>query len=80
MKISKVFLLVFLLLASSQFSYGQKTEINLNAYSGLFSFRGDGSSSTSWINFNPYTSPDKFTLNPYGKKSKFSYSLELQVQ
>ncbi len=79
-KITKAFSLIFILLVSRQFSYAQKTEINFNAYSGLFSFRGDGSSSTSWINFNPYTSPDKFTSNPYGKKSEFSYSLELQVQ
>jgi hypothetical protein len=79
-KITKAFLLIFILLVSRQFSYGQKTEINFNAYSGLFSFRGAGSSSTSWINFNPYTSPDKFTSNPYGKKSEFSYSLELQAQ
>ena len=66
-KITKLFLLIFILLVSTQFLYGQKTEIYLNAYSGLFSFRGDGSSSTSWINFNPYTSPAKFTSNPYGK-------------
>lgn len=79
-KITKLFLLIFTLFVSIQFSYGQKTEINFNAYSGLFSFRGDGSSSTSWINYNPYLSPDKFTSNPYGKKSEFSYSLELQGQ
>jgi len=78
--INKLFFIIFILLVSRQFSYGQKTEINFNAYSGLFSFRGDGSSSTSWINFNPYTSPDKFTSNPYGKKNEFSYALELQGQ
>jgi len=79
-KIYKLFFIFLILFVSRQFSYGQKTEINCNAYSGLFSFRGDGSSSTSWINFNPYTSPKKYTSNPYGKKSEFSYSLELQGQ
>lgn len=79
-KINKVLLLILVLLASRQVSYGQKTEMNFNAYSGLFTFRGDGSSSRSWINFNPYTSPSKFTSNPYGRKSDFSYSLELQIQ
>lgn len=78
--ITKAFTLIIILLISKQFSYAQKTEINFNAYSGLFSFRGDGSSSTSWINFNPYTLPNRFTSNPYGKKSEFSYSFELQVQ
>jgi len=67
-------------LLSRQFSYGQKGEINFNAYSGLFSFRGGGSCSTSWINVNPYTSPNKYTSNPYGKRSGFSYALELQGQ
>ena len=79
-KINNLFFIAIIHLISTQFSYGQKTEINFNAYSGLFSFRGDGSSSTSWINFNPYTSPDKYTSNPYGKKSEFSYALELQGQ
>jgi hypothetical protein len=79
-KINKQIFIVIMLLVLTQFSFGQKTEINFNAYSGLFSFRGDGSSSTSWINFNPYTSPYKYTSNPYGKKSEFSYALELQGQ
>jgi hypothetical protein len=79
-KTYKLLFIMLTLLVSTQFSYAQKTEVNFNAYSGEFSFRGGGSSSTSWINFNPYTSPEKFTSNPYGKKSGFSYALELQVQ
>lgn len=63
-----------------QFSYGQKIEVNFNVYSGLFSFYGDGSTSESWINFNPYTFPQKVTSNVYGKKSGFPYSIELQGQ
>ena len=67
---------------SFQFSYGQKTEINLNVYSGLFSFHGDGAASKSSIitsySFIPH--PFKFTATPYGKKSGFSYALEFQAQ
>jgi len=79
-KMNKSFFIFLTLMVSQQFAYGQKTEINFNAYSGLFSFRGEGSSSSSWINDNPYSTPEKNTSNPYGKKSEFSYSLELQVQ
>ena len=78
--IIKLVFILFTFLVSKQYSYGQKTEIRLNAYSGFFSFHGNGSNSTSWINFNPYTSPSLFTSNPYGKKSHFSYSFELQGQ
>lgn len=77
---SKSPFLIFIFLTVTQISFGQKTEINFNAYSGLFSFRGDGATSNSWINFDPYTRPDKFTSNPYGKKSGFSYTFELQGQ
>lgn len=80
LKISKLLFIVFVFLVSSQVSYGQKTEINLNAYGGLFSFRGEGSTATTWINDNPYITPQKFTSNPYGQKSEFSYSFELQGQ
>lgn len=79
-KINKLFFIILALLVSKQATYGQKTEINFNAYSGLFSFRGEGATSTSWINDNPYITPEKFTSNPYGNKGKFSYSLELQGQ
>ena len=73
------FIVVFL--TSVQFSYGQKTEINLNAYSGLFSFRGAGAASNSWIISYPFISPPtQYTINPYGRKSQFSYALEFQGQ
>ena len=79
-KFYKLFFIVIIFFTSAQFTYGQKTEINFNAYSGLFSFRGDGGSLNSSINFNPYTTPEKYTSNPYGKKSEFSYAFELQGQ
>lgn len=61
------------------FSYGQKTEINFNAYSGLFSFHGNGTatnSSVGWSQFDPVWR----TSIPYGQKSAFSYAFELQTQ
>lgn len=79
-KINKLYFIAITLFVSTQLSYAQKIEINFNANSGLFSFRGVGSSSTSWINFNPYTTPNTYTSNPYGKKIGFSYALEFQGQ
>lgn len=79
-KLKKIFFIVVILFASVQFSYAQKTEINLNAYSGLFSFHGNGSTSNTRFNFNPYTTPDKYTSNVYGRKSNFSYAFEIQGQ
>lgn len=79
-KIKKLFFIVFALSIFVQFSYGQKIEVNFNAYSGLFSFYGNGATSNSWLNMNPYRSPQKYTTNVYGKKSGFSYAFELQAQ
>jgi len=80
-KLNRHFLIVITLLVSVQFSYGQKTEINFNVYSGLFSFRGDGATSNSTIISYPLlTTPTTYTINPYGKRSEFSYALELQGQ
>lgn len=64
----------------TQFSYGQKNELNINAYSGIFSFRGTGATTNSNIISIPYTTPGEYTSNPYGKKGKFSYALEIQGQ
>ena len=48
-----------------------------NAYSGLFFFRGSGSTATS----NPLISDvGYFNPMPYGRKSDFSYALELQAK
>jgi hypothetical protein len=79
-KRSKHILFAMILLVSTGISFGQQTEVHFNAYSGLFSFHGNGSVSHSWINVDPYTSPDKYTSNPYGRQYAFSYALELQEQ
>ena len=76
----KIFFILIALCFINQSVFGQKTEINFNAYSGLFSFRGNGSASNSWMNFSFYTFPSSSTFNPYGKKNGFSYALELQGQ
>ena len=80
MVIKRLFYLFVLLFTAALVSYGQKTEVDFNAYSGLFSFRGKGGTVNSWINFNPYVMPQKYTSNPYGKKSSLSYAVELKVQ
>jgi hypothetical protein len=67
-------LLLFLFRPSS---YGQKTEVNVNLYSGLFFFRGNGS--TSNVSINP---AGEYWMQPYpyGRASGFSYALEFQGQ
>ena len=80
MAFKRLVYLFVLLFTAGQVSYGQKTEVNFNGYSGLFSFRGKGATANSWINFNPYVNPNKYTSNPYGKRSAISYAVELQVQ
>jgi len=71
--------LAIIFLVSVNFSFGQKTEINFNAYSGLFSFRGNGTATNSSIGCSQFD-PIWRTSNPYGQKSGFSYEFELQLQ
>ena len=59
-------------------SYAQKTEIKLNAYSGLFFYRGNGSSSATTIYGNANFAYLDFT--PFGRKSTFPYAFEIQIQ
>lgn len=78
---NRLFFVIITLLLTTQVSYGQKTEISFDAYTGLFSFRGVGATSNSYIIFYPFSSiPTKFTIDPYATKSAFSYSLEFQGQ
>lgn len=77
----KLFCLFFILSFIVTDVKAQKNEFRINAISGLFSFRGSGTASADWIIDNPQNgSPVVYTRNPYGKKSAFSYSLELQFQ
>src|SRR5450432_998653 len=61
-------------------TYGQRTEINFNAYTTFFGFHSNGTTGTSHINSNELATPIDSTFNVYGKKGSFSYSVELQVQ
>ena len=75
---------VLLILAISLFAFGQyataqKTETNFNAYTGLFSFRGNGTTSNSMISYD-FEYPKRFLSNSFGKRSGFSYGFELQRQ
>lgn len=79
-KLHRKILIVIILFVSVQFTYGQKTELDFNVYTGLFSFRGNCSTSYSWITAYTPAIPSNYTINPYGKKSDFSYAFELQGQ
>ena len=61
-------------------SYGQKSELTADVYSGLFFFRGNGSTARSVINEEHAPNLPSFTANPYGSTSGFSYAVELQWQ
>lgn len=60
------------------FCYGQKLDIRSTIYGGLFFFRGSGATSTSTVR----VADDIGYHNPtsYGRKSDFSYAIELQAQ
>lgn len=76
----KVITFFYCIFCFSIHSFSQKTEINLNAYSGLFSFRGDGAAKNTEIISLPYTSPQFSTINAYGKNLRLSCSFEIQAQ
>lgn len=75
----KIASVVVILFSYVEICQAQKTEINFNAYSGLFSFGGNGSASNSGISY-PFTSTTNYTTNPFGRRSGFSYELEFQGQ
>ncbi|MEO8414911.1 MAG: hypothetical protein ABI472_14685 [Ginsengibacter sp.] len=64
---------VFVFQSITLSSFCQKSEFNLNVYSGLFSYTGNGAAGTSIINYGIYT-PTPYTTNVYGNKPGFSIS------
>jgi hypothetical protein len=78
--ITKTLIPLFLLCLIGLCTYGQKTELNFNAYTAFFGFHGNGTTTTSYINSNEMANPVDSTFNVYGKNGSFSYSLELQGQ
>ncbi|MEO7991714.1 MAG: hypothetical protein ABI663_19330 [Chryseolinea sp.] len=75
-----VILTLILNVIITAFSYGQSTEISVQAGSGLFSFGGESATKTSFLNVSDISSIPSYTNNPYGKYSGFSYGFGAQVQ
>ena len=74
----KTLFILLSLCSAGSYCFAQKTELRLNAYSGVFFFRGNGSTTYSTV----HVSDDigYFNPMPYGRKSSFSYAFEFQVQ
>jgi hypothetical protein len=60
-------------------TYGQKTELSVSLNSGLFSFAGESSAPTSFINFNDQINSG-YTNNPYGSKNGICYGLSGNIK
>ncbi len=79
-KFLKASFTILIFIAVSKLAFSQKTEINLNAYSGFFNLMGKGATSKSAVFINSYSVPANYTINPLGKKAGFSYAIEGQIQ
>ena len=75
---STTILMTVLACAVTNCSFGQKTELKLNAYSGLFFYRGKGPSSSATI--SPGDGLIFESTQSFGRKPAFSYAFELQAQ
>ncbi len=80
LSIKRVIILTFVLIGIIAVSYGQSTEISIQAGSGLFSFGGESATKTSFINVSDVASIPSYTNNPYGKYNGFSYGFGAQIQ
>jgi hypothetical protein len=72
------FISPFILLICVTLCNGQTLEIRPAVYSGLFFFRGSGATSGSTVRVNDVMG--YYNPTSYGKKSDFSYAVELQGQ
>ena len=82
MQISKIFrtlVITTLICLVVQSSFSQKTEININAYTAVFGYGGNVTTTSSDLKASHIT-PEASTSNAYGKNGRFSYAAELQVQ
>jgi hypothetical protein len=70
----KVLIFIFTVVLTGTIS-GQTNEFSEHLSSGLFSFAGSSATKTSTLYLGGPS-----TMNPYGRKSSFSYVLGLQVQ
>ncbi len=63
----------------SVYTYGQKVELNVNALTNVFGFRGSGTTKKSYVN-GYHLKSEATTNNVYGQTGDFSYSVEIQTQ
>jgi hypothetical protein len=77
MKFISKYPLLITLVCISKITFAQ-TEFNVNAYSGIAFFRGNGSSNSSWMGWGQFSGSS--TSNPYSKKPGLFYSFELSTQ
>ncbi len=75
----KIALLTLFILFLSTRLFAQKIELSIQANSGLFSYAGNATASTSFINEGVDDKSD-YTNNPYGSKNGFSYGGDVQAQ
>lgn len=80
LKIKKLLVIYAVLFFTAPFLYAQQTAINVNAWSGVSFFRGDGAAKNSTMTSASFFSPAVTVTNPYGKQAGFSYAVELEVQ
>lgn len=79
LKIVRTLVLTTSICLIGQNSFSQKAELNINAYTPIFGFRGNGTTASSDLNASQIT-PEASTYNVYGKNGSFSYAVELQAQ
>ncbi len=79
MNIMKKLILTLTSLFFLTIMYGQRTEYRVSLNSGLFSFVGESSEPTSFINFNDQTNSG-YTNNPYGSKNGICYGLSGNIK
>jgi len=72
--------LICSLLFISVLSYAQKLEYAVHLNSGLFNYGGESATRHSDLIYYNGSQAPNFTLNPYGKKSGFSYGVALHLQ
>ena len=74
-------LLLFILITLLPFMVsGQINEFSIQLSSGLFSFGGSSAESSTGIMLSYGAHLPSYTVNPYGKRSAFSYSFGFQAQ
>lgn len=74
-------LLLFILITPFSFNVsGQSNEFSIHLLSGLFSFGGASSVSTTVINISDVPDMKSYINNPYGRSSVFSYGIAIQEQ